>query len=205
MRLFVALPLPPEVQTHLELAVDAVRDGGGPPRGGPGPLRWVPPELRHITLAFYGEVPAGAVPALTADLAAAAASAAPMTLQLRGAGVFAGRTLWVGAREVPGAGREEAGGPGRDLERLMGACEEVGERHAHVERRGRRRAHVTVARARSRRAEEGAIDRRSHALAVYAGPPWQADHLRLVASELGAGRSGGPLHEVLEALPLGGA
>ena len=42
------------------------------------------------------------------------------------------------------------------------------------------------------------------ALAVYRGPEWTADEVEVVASRLGEGRSGGPLHEVLATVPLRG-
>jgi 2'-5' RNA ligase len=40
-------------------------------------------------------------------------------------------------------------------------------------------------------------------LSVYRGPTWHVDQLELVASTVGQGRSGGPLHEVLGTVPLG--
>jgi 2'-5' RNA ligase len=42
----------------------------------------------------------------------------------------------------------------------------------------------------------------AHALAVYRGPAWQVDTVHVVASELGAGRSGGPLHRDVAAIAL---
>ena len=41
------------------------------------------------------------------------------------------------------------------------------------------------------------------ALSVYRGPTWQATQIELFASHLGQGRSGGPRHELLAAVPLG--
>lgn len=191
MRLFVALPLPAPVQDHLELAVAAL--GARARTGGPGPLRWVPAEQRHVTLAFYGDVPDGALPALTADLSVAVAGHQALHLRLRGAGVFSRRTLWVGVQELDGA----------DLSALMTACEDAGESVARVERRDRHRGHVTVGRLGARRPAGAELAERAHALSVYEGPPWTATHAHLVASTLGAGRSGGPLYEPLAELPLG--
>ncbi|WP_241246565.1 hypothetical protein [Micrococcus sp. KRD070] len=85
--------------------------------------------------------------------------------------------------------------------------------------RDRRRAHLTVARAsgaaprpRGRRRGEPRppapatvlLAEAVHALAVYRGPEWTADEVEVVASRLGEGRSGGPLHEVLATVPLRG-
>src|SRR5665648_529905 len=53
MRLFAAVTPPDDVLEHLETALASVR--GGRVSG----LRWTLPEARHITLAFYGEVPEG--------------------------------------------------------------------------------------------------------------------------------------------------
>jgi 2'-5' RNA ligase len=39
------------------------------------------------------------------------------------------------------------------------------------------------------------LDVWAHALAIYRGPVWEAAEVCVVASRLGAGRSGGPLHE----------
>lgn len=191
MRLFVALPLPAEVQEHLELAVAAL--GERPRTGGPDPLRWVPPEQRHVTLAFYGEVPEGAVPGLTRELAATLAGRGPLRLRLRGAGVFSRRTLWVGVQELDGT----------DLTGLMAVCEDAGAGLARVERRDRRRGHVTIARLSARRPVAAELAGPAQVLSVYAGPPWTATHAVLVASRLGAGRGGGPHHETLAEIALG--
>lgn len=193
MRLFVSLPLPDHVQDHLALAVRSVTDLDPAPAPGRPALRWVPPEQRHITVAFYGEVPAGAVEELTEDLAAVAAAVPPLRLRLHGAGVFSGRTMWVGVQEDDG---------GAALVALMAACEDVGSRYTDLERRDRRRAHVTLARVRDRRAGADELTRRARALSVYAGPTWTAVSLRLVVSELGAGKGGTPVHEPLAELTL---
>ncbi|MFD1504075.1 RNA 2',3'-cyclic phosphodiesterase [Georgenia yuyongxinii] len=213
MRLFVALPLPAAVQEHLDLAVSALTDGApdapdGPGgRGGPRPVRWVPEEQRHITLAFFGEVPDGAAPGIQAALAVALGAFGPLRLRLRGAGVFSRRTLWVGVQEDQyGAEPGEIGPDGARTDRLltlMARCEDVGEDFTRMERRDRHRAHVTLARLSARRPELDELAGRAHALSVYEGPPWRATHAELVSSRPGAGRSGGPLYEVVGTIPLG--
>ncbi|WP_127128242.1 2'-5' RNA ligase family protein [Georgenia sp. SYP-B2076] len=233
MRLFVALALPADVQAHLDLAVGAMWPDGAvdDPRRGPQPLRWVPLDQRHVTLAFYGEVPDGVLPEVEVSLGEAAARFAPLRLELRGAGVFSHRTLWVGVHQPAdgGASGDDAtsdggvvggavggvgaagdagavGGPVSEdgLVRLMSACEDAGEPFARVERRDRHRAHVTIARLSARRPASDELASRAHALSVYAGPPWTATEVDLVASRPGAGKSGGPLYEVLARFPLGG-
>ncbi|MPV37723.1 2'-5' RNA ligase family protein [Georgenia subflava] len=214
MRLFVSLPLPATVQDHLGLAVNSVTAQDPVPdlSRGPRALRWVPAEQRHITLAFYGEVPDGALGDLTERLTEVTSGFAPMRLQLRGAGVFSRRTLWVGVHEGSRAagGRwlwDEETGEGQTgrLVDLMAALEDAGEPFSHVERRNRHRAHVTLARLSNRRPEDAELTRRAQALSVYAGPPWTATHARLMVSDLGAGKGGGPIHETIADLPLVGA
>lgn len=198
MRLFVAIRPPRPVLEHLDAALEGVRDRAG------RALRWTEPEQRHLTLAFHPDVPAGAVDDVVDDAARMAAEHAPPTLHLAGAGEFSHRTLWVGV-----------GGQARELGALLASPW-----LADDDGRDRRRAHLTVARVsasapqarrgRRRRGEprEPApatllLAEAVHALSVYRGPSWTAGEVEVVASRLGEGRSGGPLHEVLAAVPLG--
>lgn len=92
LRLFVALPLPPEVRTRLSLL------GGGVPGA-----RWIPPESLHLTLRFVGEVDGGTAQ----DIAEAldGIDAPPFALTLTGIDTFgqgeAARVLWVGVEREP--------------------------------------------------------------------------------------------------------
>lgn len=208
MRLFVGFFLPEHINSHLGMAVDSV--GASVPSEFPGygrpALRWVAPENRHITLAFYGEVPEGALESLTARLQAELHGTTPIALRLRGAGVFTGRTLWAGVQELSAAEHSNGSSPLIELARLV---EDVGVAYARNPElptaRRRRRAHVTLARARDRRRGEAQLRTRAEALAVYEGPGWTADSAQLVLSELGAGKSGVPLYTTLAELPLGAA
>ena len=212
MRLFASLVLPSTAAEHLQMAVRSVEATAPDPSAGRGRplLRWVPPEQRHITLAFYGEVPAGAVDGLTAVLGAVVADVPPFPVRIRGAGVFTGRTLWAGVQyagaEQPGP--EQGAANSSPLLQLMRTSETVGAKFARrsdaVAQRDRRRAHVTLARARGRRDGEQQLRTRAEALAVYEGPTWTVTDAQLVLSELGQGPSGGPLYTTLAELPLGG-
>lgn len=209
MRLFAAVWPPDDVLDHLDLALATVRGG---PAGASSAVRWSARETWHLTAAFYGELPDGAVPGLTADLAAAVHDREPFDLALRGAGVFSHRTMWVGV-----------GGEVEAQRRLSGACVDAGvEAGAVPDRRPRERPHLTVARIRpgarpprrgsSRPArgrgpgdpgedtltEQDVARGVARALAVYEGPSWTVDEVCLVASRPGAGRGGGPLYEVVE-------
>jgi len=72
-RLFVALPLPPEISAHLATLPAALSREG---------VRWVPAANWHLTLLFLGGVPGEAVEGCTAALRNAALPG-PFSLQLR--------------------------------------------------------------------------------------------------------------------------
>lgn len=213
MRLFAAVWPPPDVLDHLDLALASVRGG---PSGSSSSIRWSARETWHLTAAFYGDVPDGAVPGLTADLAAAAQETEPYSLALRGAGVFSHRTMWVGVAGDVDAQRA-----------LTAACVEAGvAAGTREDLRPRERAHLTVGRIRPgtrpprRRSsrpgrpdvpgrpgaaveDEDVAVGVARALAVYEGPSWLVQEVLLVESRPGAGRGGGPLYTVVEQLPLG--
>jgi len=213
VRLFTAVYPSAEAARHLELALAGV---GGPALSDPGRgLRWVPPEQRHVTLVFHGEVPDGAVPAYVDALGTALADVPPFDLALAGSGSFGGRTLWVGV-----AGSVD------DLRRAGELSQDaaVGASGLPASDRTSGRPHLTVARAtaraaegrrrvdgarggtrgpRGREAETSPLVPWARALAVYRGPSWQVDAVRVVASRLGEGRSGGPLHEEVAVVRLG--
>ncbi|WP_298459731.1 RNA 2',3'-cyclic phosphodiesterase [uncultured Cellulomonas sp.] len=207
MRLFAAVQPPEHVLAHLERALDAVR-GSDEDAGGAGPLRWAPTEDRHVTLAFFGEVPAGAAVELDQGLAAVAAAHRPFRAQLRGAGVFDRRVFWIGV-----------GGEVDALAALTADCVGLGSATTgRADGRVRSRSHLTVARVRSQaRARSTPYRRRpqapagpdrvaalAHALAVYAGPEWTVDGFALVVSRPGEGRGAGPAYDTEQAYRLGG-
>jgi len=182
VRLFAALLLPEPVLDHLEAALDGLRCGPA------AALRWVPRENIHLTVAFFGAVPDGAVPDVSAALEQVAATSAAPELMLSGAGAFGGRTLWIGV-----------GGEVATVQRLMGAVADVlDERRDDVPAR----PHVTVARS-GRRARGLDLGPAVRALSVYRGPSWRAEELALLSSHLGEGRAGAPRYELTDVLSLG--
>ncbi|MGF0116512.1 2'-5' RNA ligase family protein [Promicromonospora sp. Marseille-Q5078] len=214
MRLFTAVYPSVDAAAHLELALAGV---GGPSLADPGRgLRWVPPEQRHVTLVFHGEVPDGAVPGYVDALHDTLRDVPPFRLALSGSGSFGGRTLWVG---VTGAIEE--------LRRAAGFAQDVavGAAGLPASDRASGRPHLTVARAtlraaegrrqvagarggtrrpRGREQEASPLVPWAQALAVYRGPTFEVDAVHVVASRLGEGRSGGPLHEDVAVVPLEG-
>ena len=197
MRLFAAAYPPRAAREHLVRALSEVRAITGTS------LRWGDPEQWHVTLAFYGDQPEGAVPDLEEHLHAVASPSPPLRVGLRGAGSLGGTTLWMGL-----------GGETTGLADLMRVCS------LDPDERARQRAHLTVARlSRTERSRRAAQRRRGsrvfarggpeladvvRALSVYDGPEWTVGEVRLMSSALGEGRSGGALHREIARCPLGG-
>ncbi|MGA5039399.1 RNA 2',3'-cyclic phosphodiesterase [Streptomyces capoamus] len=189
MRLFAAV-LPPEDVVD-ELAAEVSRLRALPDAGR---LRWTDRPGWHFTLAFYGEVPDGVVPALSDRLARAAHRSAPFPLAVAGGGQFGrGRALWAGARG--------------DLEalRLLADRAEAAARKAGLETGEHRRykAHLTLARSRD------AVDVRPYTrlLTEFAGRSWTVADMALVRSRLPTSGVPGeqPRYEVVERWALDGA
>lgn len=166
-RVFIALAPPDdakdELARELRPALDAYPS-----------LRWNRIEDWHITLAFLGELPVGAVPPLRAPLAGLAAVRRPLELGLSGGGHFDERVLWSG---VDG-----------DVEGLRLLAAEV---RAVVKECGipfedrPLNPHLTLARA--RRGDTGPVTGTAAALAGFTGRRWPAARLHLVGSNIGRG------------------
>ncbi len=95
IRAFIAIHLPPEVQAALGQVAAAL--GEGLPRGA---VRWVQPELMHLTLHFLGDTDVAKLPAISRAMDEAVAGRAPFTLTLDGIGCFPNprrpRVVWAG-------------------------------------------------------------------------------------------------------------
>ncbi len=188
MRLFASVRPPTFVLDHLRGALALTT------RGLDVPVRWTAEENWHLTVAFFGDVPDGAEGELAGLLAGVAADARPLELRLRGAGVFSGRTLWIGA-----SGDVDA------MARLAAAARSAGEQVSRFrDTRTRLRPHLTVGRvlddgsvarracSRERQRVPSAVDHLVRALAAYEGPSWTVDTIALEESWPGQGRGGGP-------------
>lgn len=92
-RIFAALVLPPDVEAHLDEAIDGLRTAHSE-------LRWVPSQRWHLTLEFLGECGPHEVDRQLRRWERRAARGWPMDLQLTGAGAFPkgwmARVLWIG-------------------------------------------------------------------------------------------------------------
>jgi 2'-5' RNA ligase len=156
-------------------------------------LRWVAPDLLHVTLRFLGEYPDAELPRLL-DALAERVREVELVLELTGVGTFGQgarlRTAWLGL-----------GGDLEQLRRVADAIETAVAGAGAQPSRGGFAPHVTLARVRERTPAE-ARRRIAPALAdveVHA-EPLRVQQVALVRSHLGAG---GPRYEVLERLPSG--
>jgi 2'-5' RNA ligase len=182
VRLFAAVVPPAHVLGELAAALAAAPDLAA--------LRVVPEHQRHLTVAFYGEVPDSAVADLGERLRRAAARTPSLSLRLNGFGTFPtnaarARVLWAGVE-----------GDVAELTRLAERAAAAGRRAgAQVDDR-RYRPHLTIARAR----REVADVREPLAAMHLDGMPWTASEVVLVKSTLGAEVR----HEPIGAWPLTG-
>jgi 2'-5' RNA ligase len=177
VRLFVAVAPPEAVLDDLEAACAPLRPGAEQP--GAGELRWTGRELRHITLAFLGEVGEDRLPALLPRLSRAARRHQPFGLRIAGGGAFPGparaTVLWGGI-----AGDRQALG-----ELAMSVAAGARRAGALPADEGRRyRPHVTLARCRVPADLRQVVAE----LSAYTGPAWTAGEIRLIRSTLGGGQ-----------------
>ena len=89
MRLFISIPLSPEMRRGITETMDQLKKAGV--RG-----RYIPVENLHITLAFIGEMPdAGPIKKALEDV-----KIEPFEMKLSGMGTF-GNLLWIGLEKEP--------------------------------------------------------------------------------------------------------
>ncbi len=66
-------------------------------------IKWVRPDLMHLTLAFLGNTPSGMIPEIVENMNRTARSYAAFSLKVNGVGVFPGlhkpRVLWMGIED----------------------------------------------------------------------------------------------------------
>ncbi|MGK5533815.1 RNA 2',3'-cyclic phosphodiesterase [Streptomyces sp. URMC 129] len=188
MRLFAAVVPPAPALAELAAAVRALH-------GLPGAdlLRWTDPAGWHLALAFYGEVPDAALPALRARLARGAARHPAPELRLAGGGRFADRVLWAG---VTG---------GTDVLRRLAGTASAAARRAGVPMPESRPYHPHVTLARGGRTRVG-LGPFAAALGEFAGGAWTASAFHLVRSHLPvAGEAGErPRYETVDSWALAG-
>ena len=98
MRVFLAINFDRSLQDELADLQEKLKE-----RTGSGGIKWVKPELLHLTLKFLGEVHPEDIEKFAAPLQAAVQDVAAFDLSLAGLGVFPGahapRVVWIGIRE----------------------------------------------------------------------------------------------------------
>jgi len=185
VRLFTAIELPEEVRAAVHAAAAPLL------RGLPG-CKPVAEENLHVTVKFLGEVAEDRLAEIAAAVRQAASTGPAARLRILGFGAFPDprrpRVVW--------AGVEDAARSLPILERAVtGALEPLGFR---PEDRAWT-AHVTVARLGDPRRRRGGVSGLVVPAPAPTGPPFDATHLTLFASELGPR---GPTYRVVERFPL---
>ncbi|RLL51065.1 RNA 2',3'-cyclic phosphodiesterase [Mariprofundus sp. EBB-1] len=183
MRLFIAIPLPHQIQQALDAWWHDER------RLLPG-WRSIPEINRHLTLHFLGDIHGNKLDDLAESLEANFAITASMQLAINGMGFFPSpsraRTFWVGVDDLDMALARAA----RQCRRL---CQQVQDKHGKATPF---RAHITMA----RHAEKFTIPN----LEQFSAPPylcWNANEVHLIQSRL---RPEGASYRVLERITLDG-
>jgi len=183
-RTFIAIELPPQVRAHLADCQQRLRRAGGD-------VRWVRPDLIHLTLVFLGDVPTDMLADLEKSVREALAPFGALTLRVQGAGRFPPRglprTIWIGLDETTGrlAALQKA------LANATAAFAEKKEDRSYT-------PHLTLGRVKSPRGGRdlaGAID----AMAGATGPSFEAREVTVFKSELSAR---GPTYTALARIPL---
>lgn len=186
VRTFIAIELPPEVRAFLADCQQRLKRTGGD-------VRWVRPDIIHLTLVFLGDVPADMLADLERCVREAAAPFAPLALRVQGTGRFPPRGLprviWIGIEEPAGRLVELQ----KALAGATAAFAEKAEDRAYT-------AHLTLGRVKSPRGARdlsAAVD----AMSGQTGPSFEAREVTIFRSDLSPQ---GPTYTPLAKITLGG-
>jgi RNA 2',3'-cyclic 3'-phosphodiesterase len=181
-RLFVAVPLPPEIREACRELIEPVRTT---PSG--RYARWVGMDTLHVTLRFLGDTPPDLVPAVAEVVTTACRDRPSFTVTLAGAGSFPPggrkiRALWLGIAE----GADELASLVHALEPGLAALGWSAETRAF-------RPHLTVARTDATGIRDAALTAQAlEAVADGWETSFAADRVVLYRSHLGSGK---PRHD----------
>jgi len=198
-RLFLAVPLPEDVQRLVAAEIATLAAEGWP-------VRWVQPETSHLTLHFLGETEREQAELARLALPEVVAAHAPFDLRTAGLGVFPHfrrpRVLWLGLHGPVHRLQSLQQDVGRALHGLGFA---VGDEPYHP--------HITLGRVRNDDGErvrlrdlpdavkDRFVDRDSGAAVSPPSLPVPVREVVLMRSHLG---KAGPRHEPVATFPLGG-
>jgi 2'-5' RNA ligase len=188
VRLFVAVPAPEAVRTAAVGVMERLR--------GAGDVRWVRPELLHLTLKFLGATPAEKMPAIAQILEENANKFSRIVVELGGAGAFPNerrpQTLWLG---LSGEGASSLGRLAEGIERGLEPLGFAREQRAF-------RPHLTIGRVKSPRGQAELSQRLRQVAAAGSEPSrveWPVEEIQLIRSDL---RPAGPEYTVLRSFPF---
>ena len=188
LRLFIALPVPPDVRKEIGRAQSQLRR-----HSPPGAVRWTQPEQFHVTLKYLGDVPATQVAALEESVSRACAGFTALRLSAHGLGFFPSaqspRVIWAGA-----------GGAGDRLAELHRRMDEAVRPFAPAEPLKRFTGHITLGRFKPGRfAASATWLERAEVWRNHHFGDWLAGAVAIVRSEL---TSEGARHTPLISFPL---
>jgi len=186
VRTFIAIELPPDVRAYLSDCQARLKPAGGD-------VKWVRPELIHLTLVFLGDVPAESLGDLEAAVREAVAGRGPIALRASGAGRFPERGLprvvWVGIEDGSGA-----------LAALQKSLADATAVFAEKVEDRSYEPHLTVGRVKSGK-DAMALSQAIGALAAAQGPAFEAREVTIFRSDLSPQ---GPAYTALGRVRLGG-
>jgi 2'-5' RNA ligase len=94
IRSFIAVELPREIKLMLARIQDELKSRGR------APVKWVDPDIIHLTLKFLGNIPVDTIDNLTAAIREACRGVPPFRVEVGGLGVFPNprrvQVVWVG-------------------------------------------------------------------------------------------------------------
>ena len=184
--MFVALVPPAAAVEDLDAFLE--------PRRASAPFRWALPEQFHVTLSFLAAVADRQLDELVERLERAGKRRTSFGTRIAGGGAFPN----VGRARVVWAGLDLDEHGATELQRLATGARAAASRTGIPVDGQRFRAHITIARL-GRPVE---VSNWVRLLDAYAGPPWTADRIELVASHLGEGPGRRPRYETVAAIPL---
>jgi 2'-5' RNA ligase len=185
IRAFLAIELPDALRPGLTQVQEELKRSRAD-------VRWVPVGNIHLTLKFFGNVPEDEIDALVRAARTATAAAAPLQLQVTGAGAFpspnAPRVVWLGL-----------GGDVLPLTRLYYGLEKAFTSLGYLPEGRAFNPHLTLGRVKSP-ANRDKLARRLEKLPPLDWPPFTVKDLVLFKSVLSPQ---GSSYSPLEVIPLG--
>lgn len=186
-RTFLALPLAPSLSEELLRLQQLLKRRITSPA-----IKWVRPDQIHLTLRFFGQVPADQVPTLVSAIRTVCQGQTAFSLSVQELGSFPSldfpQVIWVGLTgEVDLVAGLQA--------RLRPATQAWGD---HQEERGFN-PHLTLARVKAPPGEARQIGEKLRTIEIDSLGAWTADRLELLRSQL---TPQGPNYSLLAAVPL---